>query len=360
MKKTLCTAAAALALTALPSSALIKVEGKSTVNKDGSAKFTQTMEMDLSPVMAMMGNAGGENPFGGENGQKMLVEMMKSMSSNVDVWSEAKVETKGAATKIVISGFTKDFRAMGDVKKALGAAGGSLPFPVDELPEMKVMDMKDDNDGNSVITMAGIDDIANILDAFRKMAVKEGKGPKAGDADNIDRDEIAGGLEQGRQQWAGMKGIIAPMVQGISMKSTIEVSGTISEASVFKKTGENTATFSFGGEQILGLVDSILADEDLPDKIVEMAKAVEKDFANEKSTKAVVKFIEPFLKEIYGGSANPKIVVKPGADAFDYAAESAKAKAGQSDELKGLIEEAAKGGKAKLPGAAPAPKKKAA
>jgi hypothetical protein len=349
MKKTLLTAATALAMTASPALSLIKIDGKSTVNKDGSAKFTQTMEMDLSPAMAMFGNAGGENPFDGENGKKMLVEMMKSMNSTVDVWSAAKIETKGAATKITLSGFTKDFRAMGDVKKALGAAGGQLPFPIEELPDMKVMDMKDDNGGNTIITMAGLDDISNILDAFRKMAVKEGKGPKPGDADNIDRDEIAQGLAQGRQQWAGMKGIIAPMVQGISFKSSITVSGTITEASVFKKTDESTATFSFGGEQILGLVDAVLEDEDLPDKIVEMAKAVESNFDNDKSTKAVVKFIEPFLKEVYGGSTSPKIVIKPGADAFDYAAESAKAKDGQSADLKSLIEAAGKSGKAKLP-----------
>ncbi len=360
MKKKLFSAAAALAMTTLPSSALIKVDGKNTVNKDGSAKFTQTLEIDLSPVMAMMGNAGAENPFSGEPGQKMLVEMMKSMNAGVDVWSVAKIEAKGAATKITLGGFTKDFRAMGDMKNALGAAGDQLPFPVDELPEMKMMDMKDDNSGNSVITMAGLDEISNMLDAFRKMTVKEGKGPQEGDSANIDRDEIATGLKEGSQQWAGMKGIIAPMVQGISMKSTIEVSGTISESSVFKKTGENTATFSFGGEQIISLVDAILADEDLPDKIVEMVKTVEKEFTNEKSTKAVVNFIEPFLKEVYGGSASPKIVIKPGADAFDYAAESAKAKDGQSEALKGLIEEATTGGKAKLPGEAPAPTKKAA
>lgn len=358
MKKTLITAAAAFAMTSLPSSALIKVETKSTVNKDGSAKFTETIELDLSPVMAMMGNAGGENPFGGENADKMLVEMMKGMGSNIDVWSEAKVETKGQATKITLGGFTKDIRSMADIKKALSAAGGQLPFPVEDLPEMKLLDMKDDNSGNTVITMAGMDDISNIVDAFRKMAVKEGKGPKPGDSDKIDRDEIAKGLEQGRQQWAGMKGIIAPIVQGVSIKTTVEVSGSISESSVFKKTGENTATFSFGGEQLLNLVEAVINDEDLPDKIVATAKAIEADFANEKATKAIVKFIEPYVKEIYGGATNPKLVIKPGDDAFDYAAESAKAKENQSDELKALIEEAGKGGKAKLPGTAP--KKKAA
>ena len=58
MKNKIATAAAVLC-TALPSMGFIKVESKSTVNKDGSAKFSTIMELDLSGPMAMMGQAGG-------------------------------------------------------------------------------------------------------------------------------------------------------------------------------------------------------------------------------------------------------------------------------------------------------------
>ncbi len=356
MKHKIATAAAVLC-TALPAMGFIKMENKSTINKDGSAKFTTVMELDLAGPMAMMGQAGGKNPLG--DGKEMLVQMMKSMGSNVDVWSDAKSETtKGGATRVTMSGYTKDWRAMADLKKAMAATGQS-PIPLDDVPEIKFMDMKDDTAGNTVITMAGIDDLGNILEAARKYAIKEGKQPKPGDM-KVDQDEIAQGLTQVRGQWAGIKGIVGTFVKGISIKSEIQVSGTISSSDVFKKTGENSATFTFTGDQLLSLADKIIEDEDLPSKIVELAKAVEENFDNEKSTAAVKSFIEPFLKEVYGGSANPKIVIKPGADAFDYAAETGKAKAAQSDELKTLIEQSAKEGKAKLPGGAEAPVKKKA
>ncbi len=358
MKNRIATAAAVLC-TALPAMGFVKVESKSTVNKDGSAKFTTVMELDLSGVMAMMGQAGGKNPLG--DGKEMLTQMIKSMGSNVDVWSEAKSETtKGGATRVTMSGFTKDWRAMADLKKAMAATGNSA-IPLDDIPEIKFMDMKDDTAGNTIITMAGLDDLGNILEAARKYAIKEGKQPKPGDM-KVDEAEIAQGLTQFRGQWAGLKGIVGTFVKGMSIKSEIQVSGTITSSDVFKKTGENSATFTFTGDQLLSLADKIIEDEDLPSKIVGMAKAVEENFDNEKSTAAVKSFIEPYLKEVYGGSANPRIVIKPGADAFDYAAETEKAKAAQSDELKSLIEESGKAGKVKLPGGseAPAPGKKKA
>lgn len=361
MKSKIATAAAVLC-TALPSMAFLKMESKSTVNKDGSAKFSTVMEIDLSGPMAMMGQAGAKSPLG--DGKEILLGMIKGMGSLVDVWSDAKAEvTKGGATRVSLSGFTKDWRGMADLKKAMAAAGENSPIPLKDIPDIKLMDMKDDASGNTVITMAGLDDIGNIIDAMRKYAIKEGKAPKPEDM-KVDEDEIAQGLAKIRPQWAGLKGMVTPFIQGISIKSEIQVSGAISEASVFKKTSENSATFTFTGEQILKLADQIIQDEDLPAKIVQLVDAVKTNFDNEKSTAAVKKFIEPYLKEVYGGSANPKIVFKAGADAFDYAAETAKAKAAQSDELKSLIDQSAKApGKVKLPGSTPAPasgKKKAA
>ena len=346
MKKALVTAAA-VACTALPSFGFIKAESKSAINKDGSARFNMVMEIDLSAPLAMMGQAGGKNPLG--DGHDMLVQMVKGMSKNVDVWSEAKVEnTKGGATRVTLGGYTKDWLAMGDLKKAIAASGNPSGVPLDELPALKFMDLKTES-GNNVITMAGLDDICLLLDAARKMALKKGENP--GDM-NVDEAEISQGLAQVRAQWPGIKGFAAPLVKTISFKSEIQVNGTISETEVFKKNSDNTATFTFTGDQLLGLADQIISDEELPSKIVKMVGEVKDNFSNEKSIKAVRTFLEPYVKEIYGGAVNPKIVYKAGADVFDYAAETEKAKAAQSDDLKALIEEAGKdGGKVKLPGA---------
>jgi hypothetical protein len=357
MKNKLATVAAVLC-TALPSLGFIKAESKSAINKDGSARFTMIMEIDLAGPMAMMGAAGGKNPLG--DGREVLVQMVKGMNANVDVWSDAKAETtKGGATRVTLSGFTKDWLAMGDLKKALAASGGASPVPIDELPDLKFMDQKTDSAGNSVITMAGLDDICTLLDAARKMAIKKGENP--GEM-NVDEAEISQGLAQARAQWPGIKGFAAPLVKGISLKSEIQVCGTISETEVFKKTSENSATYTLTGDQILSLADQIIADEELPGKIVKMVESIKANFENEKSVQAVRTFLEPYVKEVYGGAVNPKIVFKTGADVFDYAAETEKAKAAQSDELKALVEEAGKaGGKVKLPGSgAPAPGKKSA
>ena len=358
MKLKLATAAAVVC-TALPSMGFVKVESKSSVNKDGSAKFSTVLEFDLTAPLAMMGQAGAKNPLG--DGRDILVQMIKGMKGNVDVWSDAKAETtKAGATRISISGFTKDWRAMGDLKKAIAASGQADKVPLEDIPEIKVMDMKNDSSGNTVFTMAGLDDIGNILNAARQFAIKKGEVPKPGEM-KVDEAEIAQGLTQARSAWPGIKGALSPIIKGISIKSDIEVSGTITTSEVFKKTGENSASFTFTGDQLLGLADQIIADEELPGKIVALIKDVESNFDNEKSVTAVKSFIEPYLKTVYGGATNPKIVVKPGADAFDYAAETAKAKEAQSDELKSLLDAASKTGTGvKLPDSAPAPKKKAA
>jgi hypothetical protein len=208
--------------------------------------------------------------------------------------------------------------------------------------------MKSDSSGNTVITVAGLDDLGTILDSARRIAVKMGEGPKPGEF-KADEAEVADALGKARAMWPGLKGMVAPHIKGLSFKSEVEVSGTILSSEVFRKTGEHSATFTLTGDQLLTLADEIMADEQLAGKIVALAKEVETNFENEKSTAAVKSFLEPYLKTIYGGSANPKIVVKPGADAFDYAAETAKAKAAQSAELKALLVEAGKSGKVKLP-----------
>ncbi len=353
-------AASALLCTALPSLGFLKVESKNTVNKDGSAKFSGVIELDLSSIMAMTGQS-GKNPLG--DGKSTLVEMVRGMSPNVDVWSDARVETiKGGGTRFTFSGFTKDWRAMGDLKKALASNPQSAQIPLDDLPELKFMDMKDDASGNTIITMAGLDQFRGIIDAARKSANAKGKGPKPGET-KVDRDEIDTGLKTFREQWNGMiKGIATPLVKGISIKSDLEVSGTITEVAVFKKSSDNTATFTFNGDQLLSLADQIINDEELPGKIVDLVGSVEQNFDNEKATDAIVKFVEPYLKTVYGGSTNPKIVIKPGDNAFDYEAETAKAKANQSSELKAILSEAKKpAGKVKLPGSTtPSSRKKGA
>ena len=96
------------------------------------------------------------------------------------------------------------------------------------------------------------------------------------------------------------------------------------------------------------MVDGIVNDKALPKKVAKLAAAFNEGPNSEKVGPALREFISPLIADIYGGAASPKLVIKPGAASFDYAAEVAKAKANQSPELKKLLEEAAN--PASLPG----------
>ena len=355
----------AVAAVGLSNAAFIKVESKTTINNDNSGKFSQVMELNLDAVLGMFGGgAAGKNPM--MEPANMLSTIMGGMAPNVDVWESAKGEkTKLGATRLSMTGFTKDWLANGDLKKMLldSPAAGSLQMAPADIPEMKIMNVKDEG-GNKVITFMGVDDVITLLDGARKAAVKEGKGPKAGEI-KVSREEIAAGLEQARPAYAQYKGMAAMMLKDVSVSSEMTVSGEIIESAVFKKTGPNTVAVTFSGTQLIELVDQILQDEDLPDKVVALAKAADTGFADGSVMPVLKEFLTPYMKTIYGGDANPRVVFKPGANAFDYAAESAKAKAAQTPELKELIEKAGKARSVTLPGgtkSAPegAKKKKAA
>jgi hypothetical protein len=167
----------------------------------------------------------------------------------------------------------------------------------------------------------------------------------------------------------------AMFLKDMSITSEMEVAGEILESSVFKKIGPNKVSWTFSGEQLIDMVDGIVNDPALPKKVAKLAGAFNEGPKSDKVMPALKEFITPFFADLYGGAASPKLVIKPGAASFDYAAEVAKAKAGQSAELKKLLNEAAKpADAAALPGAAPeeapakpkaasvkpAPKKKAA
>ncbi len=354
----------ALSVASFSTAAFIKVESKTTINNDHSSKNAQVMELNLDGLMAMIpGGAGAAgNPM--LKPENMLVEVMRAAKSSVDVWVDAKAEkTKLGATKIAITSLTKDWLAQGDVKKMIAQAGAVLPFNTKDLPEMKIMNSKDEG-GKKVVTFLGVDEVMDVVDSLRGMAVKEGKGPKAGEM-KVDEQQITAALAQAKPAYEQYKGMAAMLLKDISVTMEFTVSGTIVESSVFKQTGPNTVSMTFVGTQLIELADQVLNDEELPSKVVKLGKAMESGFKDGSMMPELKKFISPYMATVYGGHPNPRIVYTPGADAFDYPAEAAKATAGQSDSLKKLIEKASKPSQVTLPDdagdeAAPKPKKKAA
>ncbi len=347
----------AVAAVGFSNAAFLKIESKTTVNNDNTGKFSQVMELNLDGILGMLGGGGdaGKNPMLDPN--NMLATVMGGMAKSVDVWIDAKGEkTKLGATRLTLSGLTKDWVAQGDIKKMLTdlPSSSGLPMNPKDLPEMRAFNVTESG-GNKVISFMGVDDVLSIVDGLRKTAVKEGKGPKPGEA-KVDREQVAGVLQQAKAAYPQYKGIAAMFLKDVSISAELTVSGDIVESAVFKKTGPNTVAMTFSGTQLIELADQIIEDEDLPDKVVALVKAVESGFADGSMMPALKTFLTPYMKTIYGGDANPRVVFKPGADAFNYTAESVSAKAGQTPALKALIEKSEKGRSVTLPGPAPAEK----
>lgn len=366
MKKFTSTVALGTAILGLSTTGCFKNETKSSVNADGTGKFSMVMELNLAPLMGMMGGgAPGANPLG--DNRAMLVQMIRSMNPSVDAWTDAKVETtKAGATKITLSGLTKDFTATGDIKKAL-AGSPEMAAKAATLPDIKMVNSTKDASGNWIISMAGVDDVMSLFTALQAEAAKESSFTPG--QMQVTEEEIAGKIEEFKPMYAQYKPMAALLLKDMSITSELEVGGEILETKVFKKIAPNKVSFTFSGEQLIDMVDGVVNDAALPKKVAKLAAAFNEGPASTKVAPALREFIAPLFTDVYGGPDAPKVTIKPGAASFDYAAEVAKAKAGQSPELKKLLDEAAKpasaitppasgGGSKAVPPAAP--KKKAA
>ena len=351
MKKFATSAALGTALLSLSTTGCFKNDSKSSVNADGSGKFTMVMELNLAPIMGMLGGGGAAaNPLG--DNHTMLVNMVRSMKPSVDVWTEAKVETtKAGATKITLAGLTKDFTATGDIKKAISSASPEMAEKAAALPDFKFINSTKDATGNWIISMAGVDEIMTMVSAMQAEAAKESKFTPSESVPT--EEEIKTKIAEFKPQYDQFKPMAAMFLKDMSITSEMEVGGDILDSKVFKKIGPNKVSWTFTGEQLIDMVDGIVTDPALPTKAAKLVAAFNEGPQSTKIAPVLKEFISPYIATIYGGEAAPKLVIKPGAPSFDYAAEAAKATAAQTPELKKILEEASK------PAAAPSTEKPA-
>ena len=340
MNKLATSAALGTALLSLSTTGCFKNESKSAVNADGSGKFTMVMELNLAPILSMMGaGAAGANPLG--DNRSMLINMVRSMNPSVDVWTDAKVETtKGGATKITLSGLTKDFTATGDLKKALSSAGPKMAEKAAAIPDLKMINSTKDAAGNWIISMVGVDELMSMVTALQTEAAKESKWTPSETV--MTEDEIKSKMAEFKPTYDQFKPMAAVMLKDMSITSEMEVGGEILETKVFKKIAPNKVSWTFSGEQLIDLVDGMVNDPALPKKAAKLAEVFNEGPASPKIAPVLKDFISPYIATIFGGEAAPRVTIRPGAAVFDYAAEAAKAAAAQSPELKAILEEASK------------------
>lgn len=292
------------------------------VNPDGSGKFELAMTVDTT----MMGALGGGAAAGQDMGKEVVLQLLRG-TEGIDTWADLKQETGAdGKTKIQATAFFKDINKlkMNAGEQAGGASAGTLLSK---------------RDGDKWTVAIG------LPEGEAKTPTGSGAKPPG--------DQVKAAIQQAKAQWEASKSLVAPMVEGAKLTTTVKAGGTIKETVGFQKTDDRTASLSFGGAKVIAAIDAMMNDT----KVMEEALAGGDPMAVLRDQKRMQKAI---MESLTDGKGMPTIELTPGEPIIDYDAEVAKAKAGQSAALKALLAEAAKPkGGAVIRPPAPAPKKPA-
>ena len=328
----------------------IEMEQQVTLNPDGSGKLTVTSAVAIPDLGGLGGDGAKPDPRG--QAREIVVGILRS--EGIEAWTNVKYEVgKDGKSRATATGFFPDVTKVrisnqlaGDKveKESLGisknADGNWVLEPGEFLASKK--DAGDDEDGKKEDAdekgdADKEDDKEDDKDAGKEEEKEDAKkdGDKEEDAEEAKKltdEEVEAKLIQERQQWAAMKGFMGAFLQGIKARVSLQGGGTIVEASVFKKEGENKASLEVTGQQILDAIEKILQDDEKAKNLIRQGKSPTSGGDDDP---------EEFFKAAFGEST-PRVVMKPGEPAFDYKAEVTKAKASQSAELKALLEAAKK------------------
>lgn len=329
-------------------SSCFQAANDNVINADGSGKFTIKTTLDLSALQGMIpgadANGGAANP-----GEDMLVSVLAE-TKGVDVWKDASSK-KGADGKITVtaSGYFKDIGQFKTGNPMSGMGGGGSKSSGPELGEVK---SSKDADGNWVLEMP-----------LSKPSEK--KAEPAEPAEKLTKEELADKVTEMRTQFGAMKPMMQAMLGTMKISQSIKVGGTIKDYGLFTKVDEHTAKLDISFAKIFDGMDKLMADDAIAEKLVGLggaqANPMEMIGSDDPATKAIG---EKMTEAMFGNKGEPRLIIKAGDAAFDYAKESAAAGAGQSPELKALLKKAAEkaaGGEsgAEAPAEDEAPKKPA-
>jgi len=290
-------------------SSCFQVTQNLALNPDGSGKVVYNMAM--ANMGAMLGEALGGAGAGAElpdpeamakGGLKGVVEG----SQGIDVWEKAsaKVDEDGKV-HIQVSAYFKDVTKlkMGSSDGPGGSVNGDMTYSKDA-------------DGNLVLEMKmGGDEAGGV----------SGDGGDAGDS--VDAEAVKASIAEQRKQWQQAKPMMAGLMADMKMDLNVKMPGEIVETKNFKKSAADTASFGFDGAKMVETMDKMIMDDAMAEKLA--GKGI---FGG-----GTPKLDDEMTGMLFGEPGGVRIVSKPGKPLFDYAAHVAKAKAGQSAELKALL-----------------------
>ena len=280
----------------------IDQDQKFTLNPDGSGKLMVNMTVDGTQMAALGGPSSGR-----DMGKSLALQLLRG-TQGVEAWSDLKYETTPEGkTKVT----------------------GTAYFPELNKLQMSAGEQAAGQTSTLVSRMEGGDWIV-------EMGVPGSDKPASGSpAPTKTPAEIKAAVQQAQGQWQASKALIGPLFDSAKVKSTVVAGGTIKSSVGFVKEGDSTGVLAFGGGKVREGLDKMMTDP----KLVEDALASGDAMGVLRDPKRVQKVIMELMTD---GKGMPKLVITPGAPAFDYKAEVAKAKAGQSDAFKALVEESKK------------------
>jgi hypothetical protein len=295
MRKLIPAAAALLvAAVAFSISGCIETKNAATVNPNGSAKVA--VDIFLPNPAAMMGGGpggGAGQPTPEESAKKQANDFL-GKAAGVDAWSDITIEaTKDGRTHVKATAFTPDISK----------------FKLDMIPPVK---WTVDNAGNGQLEL--------VMDG-------PGGGPAAEPAASqpkLTAEEIAKKLEKERSQFNEGKPMMGAILDKMKIEATYTLPGKISDAAIFTKSGDNTATFTMEGKKMLEAMDKLINDDAKMIAIIKSGKSLDNN--------------PDASFEMMYGQKGPAVVKVTGATKalFDYEKESAAAKTAQPELLKKL------------------------
>ncbi len=328
-------AQAMLGMAALVLPSCIQSDQKTLVNPDGSGKFTFSIAMDMAGLMAGLEGlgAGGAGKEQKDPLDQILKDVVKK-SKGVDVWKRAEVVKEAdGKSKVVLEGYFKSLEGL-----SLGMGDGNSDFGA--------MTSKKDAEGNWVLDMSGLSAEAKGGDAEKPAAGGKAEKPMT-DA------EVSEKVEQMKLQMGMVKGMMEQMMGTAKMDVSVVVAGEIKDYGLFENAGKNEAKISMKPVKMFDAIESMLEDKDIAKLLVQGEQGDPTKMMQNPALKA---HTDKVIKAMVGRDGKPRLIIKAGEPLFDYAKEVEAARAGQSKELKDLIEgkePAPKGeDKVKLPKAA--------
>jgi hypothetical protein len=288
-------AAAALALTSC-----LETDEKLVLNPDGSGKALVKIRVAGGPDLGIGFGEEAGKPDPGKMARDTAVGLLGG-AQGVEAWSDVKyrvddegmTEFTGVAYFPDITKFSVGSMDSGGMSSDMGNTRWQM-----------------EEDGG-VITLSFV--------------------PMAGDEDETEAEDppedIEAEIKKQRMEFRQAKPMMAGIMEGMKTRIAIKVAGEIEETEIFEKKGSNTATLAYTGRQMLDGMEKVLMDDEVMKKL-----AAEGSMDSESGD------MPPEVMEAAFGGEDFRIVFKAGEPIFDYQAEMAEAKAGQSDELKELIE----------------------